>query len=56
MLLTVGQTSACRSLTAVSHTGGTAPDLGVLAGHPADPDLRQRTPADWPDGWHATTD
>jgi hypothetical protein len=36
--------SAAGSLTAVSQTGGTAPDLGVLTGRPVDPDLRKRTP------------
>jgi hypothetical protein len=40
MLLAMGQTSTCRSLTAVSQTGGTAPDLASSTGHPVDPDLR----------------
>jgi hypothetical protein len=43
-------------LTAFSRTGWTALDLGVLSGHPADPDLRKRTSAHWPDVLHATTD
>jgi hypothetical protein len=33
------------SLTAVSQTGWTAPDSGILDGHPVDPDLRKQTPA-----------
>ena len=41
-----------RSLTAISQTGRTAPDSGVRDGHPADPDLRLRTLAHWPDTWH----
>jgi hypothetical protein len=36
-------------LTAVSQTGETKPDSGVLTGHLVDPDLRIRTPARWPD-------
>jgi len=44
------------SLTAVSQTGGTAPDSGVLCGHPVDPDLRKRTRQHWPDVLYATTD
>ena len=44
------------SLTAVSHTGGTAPDSGILFGHPVDPDLREQTRPHWPDVFPATTD
>jgi hypothetical protein len=33
------------ALTVVSHTGGTAPDTDVRAGHLLDPDLRIRIPA-----------
>jgi hypothetical protein len=36
-------------LTAVSQTGGTAPDCGVRVGRRVDPDLRLRIPAHWPD-------
>jgi hypothetical protein len=44
------------ALTAVSQTGETAPDENVLTGRAVDPDLRIRTPADWPDVWYGTTD
>lgn len=39
-------------LTSLSQTGGTAPDPALCTGHPADPDLRIRTPAYWPGPWH----
>jgi hypothetical protein len=45
----------CRGLdllTAVSRTGETALDLGVLTGRPVDPDVRIWTPPDWRDGSH----
>jgi len=37
------------SLTALSQTGGTAPDSGVHVGRPVDPDLWRRIPAHGPD-------
>lgn len=39
-------------LTAVSQTCGTAPDSGVLTGHPMDPGLRKRPGSDGPDTPH----
>lgn len=45
-----------RCLTAVSQTGGTALDSGILYGRPVDPDLRKRTRLHWPDALYATTD
>lgn len=52
ILIVIGQGLHCRGpapvtctgvgpLTAVSQTGGTAPDPGVLVGHPVDPDVRK---------------
>ena len=51
-LATISSPVLVRSLTAISQTGRTAPDSGVRDGHPADPDLRLRTLAHWPDTWH----
>jgi hypothetical protein len=45
-----------RSLTALSRTGETTPDLGIITGHPVDPDQRKWTTADEPDAPHETTD
>ena len=44
------------SLTALSRTGGLAPDLTVLTRRPMDPELRERTTADSLDIRHETTD
>jgi hypothetical protein len=44
------------SLTAVSQTGESIPDVSVLTGRPEGPDLRNRTQPDSPDTRHETTD